>query len=184
MIYTGAMAGPDTRSTGGASNHQCLPSDPQYYPSNNPSKAFHSSLRPTSYYVAYMPDLIHIHRHFAPCAVCEANQRVTTLMIPAMTRCPTSDWHLDYSGYLMSEIEHTYKKKDDFAQTRGRASVNYICLDKNAESLTGNPRLKDVDYGGAIINPVDADCSGIGGLTNCPPYHANNIAIACVVCSK
>lgn len=101
-----------------------------------------------------------------------------------MTQCPTSEWVLEYNGYLMSEIEHTNNKPDNFDQTRNRASVDYICLDRNAESLTSNERPQEVIHGGAVINPVDADCSGVGGLTNCPPYHGNNLALACVVCSK
>ena len=56
MIYTGIMAGPDTRSSA-SSNYQRLPSDPQYFPSNNPSKAYHSSLRPATYWVKYRPSL-------------------------------------------------------------------------------------------------------------------------------
>ena len=177
------MAGPNTFSLS-SSNLQCLPSDPQYYQTNNPSKALHSSLRQAIYYVRHMPDLAYVHSHYVPCVICETNQRLTTLIVPAMTKCPTSDWHLEYNGYLMSGIEHTGGKENDFTQTKDRASSNYICLDKNAESLTSKPRPAVPESIGAEIFPVDADCTDVEGLTTCPPYQANNVALACVVCSK
>ena len=82
----------------------------------------------------------------------------------------------------MAGLEHTVRNKNDFIQTTTRASANnmYISIDQKAESLTSKPN----DFGTPHLLPVYADCSGELGLPNCPPYHANNIALACVVGSK
>ena len=179
LVYTGEMAGPDPGSSAGGANYQCLPSDPQYYESPNPSKANHSALRSVHYWVYYMADLKHLHDRFAPCAVCETDQQVTTLMIPAMTRCPTSEWRLEYSGYLMSGWEHTHGQQDDFTQMFTSASTSYVCVDKNADSQNSKTAT-----GGNLIFPVAADCTGANALSSCPPYRGDGSALACVVCSK
>lgn len=178
------MAGPDTSSSGGGSNYQCLPSDPDYFISNSPSKALHSTLRPVQYYVKNMPDLIHLQHHMVPCTVCETDQRVTKLMIPAVTGCPTSKWQLEYKGYLMSEVEHELGNQDHFEPTRKRATTSYVCVDKDSEPLTSQPQANEFIWDGGIIFPVEADCTGNDKLSNCPPYRGDNSALACVVCSK
>ena len=162
------MAGPDPGSSAGGANYQCLPSDPQYYESPNPSKANHSALRSVHYWV-----------YFAACAVYETDQQVTTLMIPAMTRCPTSEWRLEYSGYLMSGWEHTHGQQDDFTQMFTSTSTSYVCVDKNADSQNSKTAT-----GGNLIFPVAADCTGANALSSCPPYRGDGSALACVVCSK
>ena len=40
-----------------------------------------------------------------PCSVCEVNQGVTKLMILPKTRRPTSDWTLEYKGFLMTAAD-------------------------------------------------------------------------------
>ena len=116
--------------------------------------------------------------HQVPCAACETDRRVSIMMIPAVTRCPTSDWNLEYRGYLMSSAErHTSVKLTSEFHYR----KEYICIDKNAETL---PAPDDGDYTGSRIYPVSAGCLGEGSLQNCPPYKADNIALSCVVCSR
>ena len=90
LIYRGQMTGPDHKSSGGGANYQCLPDDPEYDPqaiSNVP----HSKLRSVFYdgRDLFSPN---IDQHQVPCTVCETDRRITKLMIPAKTRCPTSEW--------------------------------------------------------------------------------------------
>lgn len=181
VIYKGVMAGPDYRSSGGGSNYQCLPDDPEYEPTTTTPKAFHSSLRSVHYYTEGDDSLLGKarERRYTPCVICETEQRIMTLMIPAKTRCPTSEWTLDYKGYVMSELEHTYRKPKDFTQSQERASRSYVCVDSDAESL-----YSKTTYYGAILHPVYAQCAADGGLLNCPPYRDDNSALSCVVCSK
>ena len=188
VIYSGETAGPHAGAKSGGTNYQCLPADPEYYITNIPSKAYQSTLRPMQYWVIDMPDLKHLQHLNVPCVACETNQRVTMLMIPAMTRCPTSEWHLEYRGYLMSEIEHGGGKEgqDDLGKFAldTRSFTSYICVDKESESLTPKPRPAEDLWGGGFLHPVEADCTGENKLRSCPPYRGDNSALACVVCSK
>lgn len=162
------MTGKDLHSSGGGSNYQCIPDDPEYDP-NAPSAA-HSSLRATLY---RWSDLFN---HRVPCVVCETKKRVTQLMIPAKTRCPSSDWTLEYQGYLGSQAEYNLKGDDFF---KDWYATDYVCVDSKLESLTSEAHPNQ----GSFIYPVNAACSGRGALHNCPPYKTGT-ALSCVVCSK
>ena len=98
-----------------------------------------------------------------PCARCHT-ARSSVLMIPAKTRCPSSEWTLEYKGYLASTAE--YETPEAFkkgAYYRG----SYICVDENPESLTGKSHPRE----GPQIYQVNAACGSFSGaLTNCPPY--------------
>ena len=178
LIYRGQMTGPDHKSTGGGANFQCLPNDPEYDPqaiTNVP----HSKLRSVIYSYngqnLFSTDIV---QHQVPCTVCEADQRMTKLMIPAMNRCPSSEWVLEYKGYLMSSAEH---------QTDGRYvdnsydKMSYVCVDAKPESVKSKP---SGSWSGHILYAVTVSCSGDGALGNCPPYLSDGRALSCVVCSK
>ena len=84
-------------------------------------------------------------------------------MIPGTDQCP-GGWTLEYAGWLMSE-HYTYK---------GRTM--YVCLDKDAEELTG----EEADTDGALMHHAVANCHyGIP----CPPY-VHQKDLACAVCTK
>ena len=125
-------------------------------------------------------------KHRVPCAVCEANKRVAQLMIPAQTRCPSSDWSLEYRGYVMSEAESSQHSvsPDDFSMVSDRGPTSYICVDENPESLTTNSAEVAEDWNGGFLYPVTVACSGRGNIYNCPPYKSDRSALSCVVCSK
>ena len=169
LIYKGQMTGKTQYSAGGGSGYQCLPDDPEYNASA--PTAYYSSLRGTAYRWLFKND------HRVPCAVCETQQRLTQLMIPAKTNCPSSDWTLEYQGYLVSQAEHD-KDKLSFL-TDSHFSSGYVCIDGNPTLLTSTtyPNF------GSSIYVVSAECTGWGALHNCPPYK-ENVALSCVVCSK
>ena len=168
------MAGSDHKSSGGGANFQCLPDDPEY--SNKSIPALFSSLR----FVQYI-EMPNLYRHRVPCAACEAKGRLSLIMIPAKTRCPTSDWKLEYRGYLMSELEHSGSKPDDFSSASVRGPLSFVCVDEIAESLGSVPLST---WSGGVLHTVRAGCTGGGALVNCPPYKSDNSALSCVVCSK
>lgn len=174
------MAGPDVRSSGGGSNYQCLPEDPQY---GHKATGMYSSLRTVKYWLYYNKNVFgkDLHIHTAPCVVCEADQRVSQLMIPAQVRCPTSAWTLEYKGLLMSEYEHSPADTEDFTDSAYRSAGQYICVDENAESMV--PSTGGVGCFLHLVRP-GCDVTDPAALSNCPPYRSDKSALSCVVCSK
>lgn len=177
------MAGPENASSGGGSNLQCLPNDPEYDPTA-PKNVPHSSLKPAWLQVEFSPTMFGrpIPKHYhLPCVACETVQRVTKIMIPAQVRCPY-DWTLDYKGYLVSAAEGnlpagnlpvTYFRE-------GYYRVNYLCIDSKIELLnTTTPGGR-----GTPLYPVAAHATGGSALKNIPPYKADYTALSCVICSK
>ena len=181
LVYKGEMAGPDLFSWGGGSNNQCLPEDPRY---GHSATGMYSSLRAVNYWLHYNKNIFgkDLHIHSVPCAVCDTKQRVTQLMIPGQTRCPTSDCSIEYIGLLMSEYEHSPGNTEDFSGASRRSAGQYICVDDHAESVRGPTG----GGGGANLHFVRAGCDveSLGALSNCPPYRSDKSALSCVVCSK
>ena len=172
FVYRGQMTGPSWLSEGGGPNWQCLPEDPEY--NTNTPRASNSFLRAAHYRIGGS-----VQDHRIPCTVCETMQRVSQLMIPGKTRCPTSEWTLEYSGYMVSSAE-TESHSEDF-KTSNYFRGNYVCVDERPESLTSRSHGR----AGPQLYYVLAACGDkvSGALNNCPPYkHAN--ALSCVVCSK
>ena len=173
------MAGPDSGSSGGGSNYQCLPEDPRY---GHMATGLYSSLRAVKYWL-YQNKYVFgkdLHTHTAPCSVCETKHRVTQLMIPGQTRCPTSEWAVEYVGLLMSEYEHGGTDTEDFSGSTDRSAMQYICVDDNAQSVRGPT---DGTSTGAYLR-AGCDVDSLGALSNCPPYRSDKRALSCVVCSK
>ena len=161
LVYTGRAAGSDHRHKGGAAEKICLPPDPDYLTERNGVQG-DSPLHGAEYeaHVAVHP-LNHLFQQNVPCAVCFVSTRVTKLMIPAKTQCPTS-WTLEYVGYLMTEY-----------YTHQRSVFN--CVDKDSESIPGGGGNDN----GALFYHVEASCNGI----LCPPYDTER-ELTCVVCTK
>ena len=170
------MAGPDYKSTGGGANFQCLPDDPEYDPqaiSNVP----HSKLR-SVFYTGRNLFSANIDQHQVPCTVCETDRRITKLMILAKTRCPSSEWVLEYRGFIMSSAE--YHAEGNYI-TENYDKMSYVCVDGKAESVTSKATGL---WSGQLLYAVTVSCSGDGALANCPPYLSDGRALSCVVCSK
>ena len=167
------MAGPDRRAPGGGPNVQCLPSDPEYSKTN--LNAVHSALTNVIYSHGGKPT----QSHFIPCAVCETNQRINKLMIPAKSRCPSDDWVLEYDGILHSSA--TQYSDGNLALESIRHRLSYECIDSNMESLNGRTSSNNFQ---SAMHAVKAQCTGEQALVNsCPPYQSDK-PLSCVVCSK
>ena len=75
-------------------------------------------------------------------------------MIPAKSRCPSSEWVLEYKGYIMSSAEHFSADryvKDSYDKS------SYVCIDANPESVTSKPVGT---LSGQILYAVTVSCSG------------------------
>ena len=60
--------------------------------------------------------------HTPTCAVCRAPPgRTTKLMIPARNVCPSSEWRLEYTGYLMAERYSHHRSE-------------FVCMDRAMEA--------------------------------------------------
>ena len=176
------MAGPDYTATGGGANYLCLPDDPQYNLKKQTAIGVHTSMRAVWYQSTYSESNNiqgSVYANRAPCAVCEAEQRVTQVMIPAKTNCP-SDWVLEYEGFIMSQAEHHSTNSDSFLPDTDYFRGTYICVDENIEAHGS----KITSHEGSPIYMVRAACSGRVALNSCPPYRSDRMAISCVVCSK
>ena len=159
------MANTNFRANGGGSNYLCLPSNPEYdsyAPDNVPHTVLTKVWYETQRNLNAFPNPTFMH--LAPCAVCESDQRVTKVMIPAAVRCPNSDWVLEYKGYVMSMADTHSDTKT--VVTEDYYKTSYICVDQAEESLTSQPG----DWSGSPIYLARAQCSGAGALGSCPPY--------------
>ena len=167
LVYAGRAGGSWYDRTGGATNHLCMPNDPDYL-------QYASGVQGYSYVygVEYDPNSGQpfnvqpdVNNHNAPCAVCKATSRCCLLMIPAKTNCPTS-WTTEYVGYLM-----TSRQNHDLP-------TEYVCVDKDPESVAGLDAV-NWNQGGQILYHVEASCNGMA----CPPYDAEK-ELTCVVCTQ
>ncbi|XP_078598014.1 uncharacterized protein LOC144874063 [Branchiostoma floridae x Branchiostoma japonicum] len=166
-VYSGVAGGTGHTQTGGGTNYQCLPTEPQwgtYYQDGVQGTAF-------MYGAEYQMDH-QDHASFAsfptgfaqdvPCAVCYVPTRGSELMIPARNTCPTG-WIKEYDGYLMaSHYSHASAKE-------------YVCMDGQPETVPDG----DANQNGALFYLVEARC----GSLPCPSY-VEGRELTCVVCTK
>ena len=149
--------------TGGGVNYLCLPKTPKYdrYKDGLQGGGY---VYGAEYQLSFKPFKKSLFNHDPPCVVCFVQSRGSMLMMPARNDCPTG-WTEEYHGYLMTEY-YGHKKQLDF-----------ICVDKDAESIPGSQANKD----GALLYFVEGRC-GIGNLP-CGPY-VNGRELTCAVCTK
>ena len=103
-----------------------------------------------------------------PCALCYISTRVTAVMIPAKTSCPTN-WTAEYTGYLISMTA---------AYTHYHST--YECVDKAPECVDkAVPGLGAGISDNHWIYHVEPHWSGLP----CPPYDAEK-ELTCVACSR
>ena len=168
LVYSGRAGGSRYNEGGGATNHLCMPDDPDYL-------QYAAGVQGYSYVygVEYLPARgqpfyvqPNVHAHNVPCAVCMAVSRCSLLMIPAKTQCPTS-WTREYGGYLMSG-----------AQSHPLPTT-YECVDKDPESVPGLNSAGWNSGGSGLFEHVEASCNGMA----CPPYGAGK-ELTCVVCTR
>ncbi|XP_078681676.1 uncharacterized protein LOC144916423 [Branchiostoma floridae x Branchiostoma belcheri] len=104
LRFSGRAGGTAHTQTGGGTNYQCLPADPQW-------GVYQDGVQVMSAFMYGAEYQMDEHAHFGffpngfaqdvPCAVCYVPTRGTELMIPARHTCPVG-WTKEYDGYLMA----------------------------------------------------------------------------------
>ncbi|XP_071491078.1 uncharacterized protein, partial [Diadema antillarum] len=166
LVYSGSVGGEFFSNSGGASNYLCLPDEPIYdeveTSVHNDRGLVYSSEFQTNQFVGHW---VQLHDLTPSCAVCLAPKGQTTkLMIPARNVCPSDDWRLEYSGYLMSDYH-------------GHSRTEYICMDRHAEAVPGTRGNQN----GAVLYHVEGRCLDGSGLP-CGPY-VHGYELTCAVCT-
>ena len=95
-------------------------------------------------------------------------------MIPGKNRCPTSDWTLEYCGFIMSEYEHYSGDHENIGASNGRGRGNYVCVDEASEPLSTKPKT----YGG-VLHTGSALCTGDDALDGSPPQKRRFCPVMC-----
>ncbi|XP_065907517.1 uncharacterized protein [Dysidea avara] len=155
-VYSGVVAGSWYDHQGAAVDPLCLPHNPQYlkYRSGYNGGAY---LYGAEYELGGPLD--HSHQRNIPCAVCQANSRTTSLMIPSRYECPPG-WTREYYGYLMA------------GHYGHKAATQHICVDKSLEQITGSGG----DTNGKLFYTVEAQCNQF--------IPCSDKELTCAVCTK
>ncbi|XP_041472588.1 short-chain collagen C4-like [Lytechinus variegatus] len=166
LVYAGTAAGARWTHEGGGANYLCMPTDPIYDEYQCGTGALRALLYSSEYETeTSIIRLREVHDYAPKCAVCRApSGRSTKLMIPARNKCPSDEWRLEYSGYLMSEYQ-THKRSE------------FVCFDHDMEGAAGTAG----DQNGALFYTVTAVCEAATGLP-CDPY-INDQELTCAVCT-
>ena len=161
LVYSGRAAGSHYSHTGGGSNPQCLPLDPNFL-KYEPGKQTNSYIYGAEYQFtngivpnSYDTDV--------PCAVCYIPKRTTLYMMPAKYTCPKG-WTTEYYGYLMTERNHPVHYRSQF-----------VCVDQLLKPIVGTIHNHD----GLLFHFVEGRC----GSLPCPPYEETK-ELTCAVCTK
>ena len=163
ILYSGRAGGSYYDNSGGGSNPQCLPLDPNFLTQVSGDQ----SGRAYMYGAEYQTETDHnsyLHGRTdtdVPCAVCHVSNRTAVYMVPAKYTCP-SGWTREYYGYLMAE-RYNYHR------------TQYTCMDTAFKSVAGSSENKN----GLLFYFVEGRC----GSLPCPPYD-NNKELSCTVCTK
>ncbi|XP_078582194.1 short-chain collagen C4-like isoform X2 [Branchiostoma floridae x Branchiostoma japonicum] len=162
-VYSGVAGGTDFSESGGGTNYQCLPNDPQWGRYQDGVSGYRAYMYGAEYRVATnaLFGSTSLDAHDVPCTVCYVPTRGSKLMIPARNTCPTG-WTEEYDGYLMAaSFTHT--------------ATEYVCMDDNPETVLGGQGRQSK----ASFYPVEARC----GALQCPNY-VEGRELTCVVCTK
>ena len=163
LVYSGRVGGPHYQNTGGGSNPQCLPLDPNFLTpisGNQGPRAYMYGAE----YETHTDSNSHVHgvdELDVPCAVCHVSNRTAVYMVPAKYTCP-SGWTREYYGYLMAEYYSHHRSQ-------------YTCVDTEFKAVAGST----TNHNGFLFYFVEGRC----GALPCPPYDANK-ELSCAVCTK
>ncbi|KAJ8034054.1 hypothetical protein HOLleu_24473 [Holothuria leucospilota] len=169
LIYAGSAAGAHYNAQGNGANQVCLPDDPDY---DNPvagvgtSRAFLYSIE---YEIDDHPTLASRSWLDVSCAVCKAPYRFGQLMIPGKHECPSAEWTLEYSGYLMAERNHVNHRRS-----------MYICVDQEMQAVE---RTHGSASTRGLLDLVEGRCTTSGGGLRCGPY-IDGYELTCAVCTQ
>jgi len=163
LVYVGRAGGSDYTQSGGGSNPQCLPLDPNFLTPISGSQKLRALMYGAEYEtLTDSSSHVHgVHSLDVPCAVCFAAQRSAVYMIPAKYTCP-SGWTREYYGYLMAEYYNHYR-------------TQFTCVDTAFKYVPGTSANED-DY---LFYFTEGRC----GTLPCQPYD-NSRELSCAVCTK
>ncbi|XP_071950126.1 uncharacterized protein [Antedon mediterranea] len=161
IVYTGYVGGGHYSHHGGGTDPLCLPDVPEYNDDLKSTTGSRTNLYGAEYETTSYSPLNDMHDHDVICAVCLAQGRSTSMMIPAKRTCP-GGWTKEYEGLLMGS-HHTHSGGHD-----------YLCVDGTPQARHGSL----ADQNGFLLYPV----VGICGSLPCPPY-TNDAQLPCVVCT-
>ena len=138
LLHQGLVAAAHRSDTGTGTNYLCLPNNPNFDISIDPSAIQYAAVVGVKYMTAN-ESLGHLDNKGVPCSVCYTDQ-VTQLMIPGIAACPNESWRVEYIGYLMSSRD-TPSNNLQNSLTDSNFRTKYICVSSNAEgapSVIGN----------------------------------------------
>ena len=162
LVYSGRAGGSLYSQSGGGSNPQCLPLDPNFLTeiSGIQSRAlmFGAEYETNTDSNSYLHGR---HNHDVPCVVCHVSNRTAVYMVPAKYTCPTG-WTREYYGYLMSESSIHQR-------------VQYTCMDIAFKPANGS---SVANHDGLLFYFVEGRC----GSLPCPPYDDTK-ELSCAVCT-
>ncbi|XP_071839395.1 uncharacterized protein [Apostichopus japonicus] len=159
FVYSGISAGTYHMNKGGSVEILCLPSTPQYSFAVSGRQETRSPIVMVEYSTGSFQPLQQVHNHEMPCCVCMAPRRMSKLVIPARNTCPSSEWTLEYSGYLQSAARTWYRTAT-------------ICLDQSPETIPGT----ESDWNGAMLMNTEFRCNQCGEYTD-------GFELTCAVCT-
>ena len=165
LVYSGRAGGTYFSHSGGASNPQCLPLDPNFLTPISGIQTYRASIYGAEYQT-HTDSKSHVHGHNdddVPCAVCHVSNRTAVYMVPAKYTCP-SGWIREYYGYLMSEWH-----------VSSRHRTQFTCVDTLLKSVNQS----SAEQNGFLFYFVEGRC----GSLPCPPYDNTN-ELSCAVCTK
>ncbi|XP_019642861.1 PREDICTED: short-chain collagen C4-like isoform X5 [Branchiostoma belcheri] len=163
LVYSGVAGGTHYTQSGGGTNYQCLPTDPQWGRYQDGVQGWKAYMYGAEYDLnTNAPFDSSFDNHDVPCAVCYVPTRGSKLMIPARNTC-YSGWTREYHGYLMAGYYGHHGSKE------------YVCVDEQLETLPGGHATRHE----ALFYPVEARC----GSLPCPRY-VEGRELTCVVCTK
>ena len=92
QVYSGRAWGSRHTQSGGATNHLCMPDNPDYlrFASGNQGRNYVYGVEYEPYPSQPFRVNPNVYGHNVPCAVCMVVSRCSLLMIPAKTQCPTN----------------------------------------------------------------------------------------------
>ena len=152
------------RHSGGGSNPQCLPLDPNFLTSISSGVQGRDYIYGAEYYTYgdNKNPVKGVHLNDVPCAICHISNRTAVYMVPAKYTCPTG-WTREYYGYLMSEWYGDYR-------------LQYTCVDKTFKVVPGS---SSASTHGMFFHFVEGRC----GSLPCLPYDSTR-ELSCAICTK
>lgn len=170
-MFAGIAAGARYGTPGNGANHLCLPNDPIYGETVSGIGISRSFLYAVEYQIDSFPTRNDREWHDLPCAVCKSPSRHSQLMMPAKNICPSSEWTLEYTGYLMAERSYSSHMRS-----------MYICVDGEMETIDRTHGIA-TDRNRGLLNLVESRCVSSGGGLPCSPY-IDGYELTCAVCTQ